>query len=270
MTVILETTGYRAPLALHGIDSISGADVGDGLAAIAWPQGDPASIRTAAHSPVSALLGFGKLPGLHSQELVLAQGSATLSWPAASPPAASPLPFVVTVTDMLGRFLPEAMVVDAPQTAPVDVTLYSSPARPQPPGWAMVYGEVHVDPDATPAAWALIEITDGSAAYQTISDQAGRFLFYLPYPEALPPLAGSPPASGGIGQLTWPITATVSYEPAALTWPANPAPAGPPDVFSIRAQNQAEIATAAGTQPSYDGTLSFGTPLLLLLDVVPA
>lgn len=264
MTVILETTSYRAPLALHAIDSISGADVGDGLVAIAWPQGDPDSARTAMRSPVSTLLGFGTLPGLHSQELALLANAAP------SGPAVDLLPFVVTVTDLLGRFLPEAMVVKAPVTAPVDVTLYSAPARPRPPGWATVYGEVHVDPDGTPAAWALIGITDGTAAYQTVSDQAGRFLFYLPYPEALPPLAGSPPLGGGIGQVTWPLTVTVNYEPAVLTWPANPAPGGSPDISSIRAQNQAEIATSGGMQPSYDGTLSFGPPLLLLLDVVPA
>src|SRR5262249_32031915 len=159
MTVILETTSYRAPLALHGIDAISGSDVGDGLVAIAWPQGDPASARTAVRSPVSTLLGFGTLPGLRSQELALAQPGATPSGP-----AVSPLPFVVTVTDTLGRFLPEAMVVKAPVTAPVDVTLYSAPARPRPPGWATVYGEVHVNLDGTPAAWALLEITDGTAA----------------------------------------------------------------------------------------------------------
>jgi hypothetical protein len=267
MTVILETTSYHAPLALRGIDATSGAEVGDGLVAVAWPQGDPGSARTAVRSPVSTLLGFGMLPGLHSQELVLAQPGATPSGP-----AVSPLPFVVTVTDTLGRFLPEAMVIEAPVTAPVDVTLYSTPARPRPPGWATVYGEVQVHLDATPAGWAFLDITDGTAAYRywTVADQAGRFLFYLPYPEALPPLAGSPPVSGGIGQVTWTLTVNVWYEPSELRWPANPAPTGPPDIYKVRAQKQARIATAGGTQWSLDGTLSFGTPLLLLLDVVPA
>ena len=265
MTVILETTSYRAPLALRGIDSISGADVGDGLIAIAWPQGDPTRARTAAPSPVSSLLGFGMLPGLHVEELAAADPGATPSGPVL-------LPFVVTVTDTLGRFLPEAMVVQAPVTAPVDVLLYSAPARPRPPGWATVYGEVHVDLDGTPAAWALLEITDGTAAYcyKTVSDEVGRFLFYLPYPEALPPLVDSPPVGGGIGQVTWTLTVRVRYEPAKLRWPASPAPAGPPDIFTVGAQKKADIATSGGIQQSYDGTLSFGTPLLLLLDVVPA
>jgi hypothetical protein len=267
MTVILETISYRAPLALRAIDSISGADLGDGLVAIAWPQGDPASARTAVRSPVSTLLGFGTLPGLHSQELALLATGAVPSGP-----VLGLLPFVVTVTDTLGRFLPEAMVIKVPVAAPVGATLYSAPARPRPPGWATVHGEVHVAQDGTPAAWALVEITDGTAAYryQTVSDQAGRFLFYLPYPEALPALAGSPPVGGGIGQITWTLTVRVKYEPAKLSWPASPAPTGPPDISTIHAQKKADIATSGGAQPSYDGTLSFGTPLLLLLDVVPA
>ena len=265
MTMILETTGYRAPLALHCVDSATGADVGDGLIATAWPQGDPTSARTAMRSPVSALLGFGMLPGLHAQEQAAAEGGAVPSWP-----AANPQPFVVTVTDMLGRFLPEVMAVSAPQAAPLDVTLYSAAARPRPPGWATAYGEVHVHPGPGPAAWAFVEVSDGTAAHHAVSDQAGRFLVYLPYPETLPALAGSPPVGGGIGAVNWTLTVTVRYEPAALSWPVSPAPTGPPDILSIRAQNQAAIATAGGTQPSYNGTLSFGTPLLLLLDVVPA
>jgi hypothetical protein len=263
VTVTLETLGYRAPLALHCVDAASGADVGDGLVATAWPQGDPAAVRTARRSLVSALLGFGMLPGLRAQELARAAGAAPPGWP-----AAAPRPFVVTVSDTLGRYLPEAMTVNAPVTAPVEVTLYSAPARPRPPGWATVYGEVHAGPDA--AAWALVTVSDGTASHQAVSDQAGRFLVYLPYPEALPALAGSPPAGGGIGLVSWPVTITVNYQPGTLTWPASPAPGGPPDITSVRAQHPAHVVVAGSPQPGYDGTLTFGTSLLLLLDVVPA
>lgn len=265
MTAVLETTGYRAPLALHCTDSATGADVADGLVAIAWPQGDPASARTARRSPVSALLGFGTLPGLHSQEFAIAQAGAALSWP-----APGPRPFVVTVTDTLGRYLPEVLAIGAPQTAPVQVTLYSAPARPRPPGWATAYGEIQAAPAAGPAAWALVQVTSAATTYQTLSDVLGRFLLYLPYPEALPALAGSPPVGGGIGDVSWPLTVTVRCQPAALRWPASPAPAGPPDISSVRAQGQAQISTGGGTQPSAAATLSFGTPLLLRLNVVPA
>ena len=265
MTVMLETLGYRAPLVLHCVDSATGADVGDGLVAAAWPQGDPTAARTAKRSLVSALLGFGMLPGLRTQELALAPGATLPGWP-----AAAPQPFVVTVADPLGRYLPEAMRATAPVAAPLEVTLYSAPARPRPPGWATVYGEVHSSPGARAAAWALVTVSDGTTSHQSVSDEAGRFLVYLPYPEALPALAGSPPAGGGIGLVSWPITITVNYQSAVLTWPANPAPAGPPDIASIRAQNQAQIVTGGGPQPSHQDTLAFGTPLLLLLNVMPA
>jgi hypothetical protein len=264
MTVILETLGYRAPLALHCVDAATGADVGDGLVATTWPRDDPTTARTARRSLVSALLGFGMLPGLGGQELALAAGATLPGWP-----AVTPKPFVVTVTDTLGRYLPEAMTADVPVSAPLEITLYSAPARPQPPGWATVYGEVHVGPGAA-AAWALVTVSDGTTSHQAVSDEAGRFLVYLPYPEALPALAGSPPAGGGIGLVSWPVMVTVKYEPAVLTWPANPAPAGPPDILSIRAQHDAQIVTASPPQSSYQGTLAFGTPLLLLLDVIPA
>ena len=263
MTVVLETLGYRAPLALHCVDAASGADVGDGLVATAWPQGDPASARTARRSLVSTLLGFGLLPGLRAQELARAAGAAAPGWP-----AAAPRPFVVTVSDTLRRYLPEAMTVDAPVDTPVEVTLYSAPARPRPPGWATVYGEVHAGPG--PAGWALVSVSDGTASYQAVSDQAGRFLVYLPYPEALPSLAGSPPAGGGIGLVSWPVTVTVNYQPGTLAWPASPAPGGPPDIASVRAQHPAQVMVAGSPQPGCNGTLALGTPLLLVLEVVPA
>jgi hypothetical protein len=265
MTVILETLGYRAPLAVHCVDSATGADVADGLLAMAWPQGEPAAARTALRSRVSALLGFGMLPGLRAQELALAAGSTLPAWP-----TAAPKPFVITVTDTLGRYLPEAMTTDVPVAAPLEVTLYSAPARPQPPGWATVYGEVHASPGSQAAAWALVTVSDGTASQTAVTDEAGRFLVYLPYPEALPVLAGSPPAGGGIGMVSWPLSVTVNCEPTMLTWPANPAPVGPPDIASIRAQHQAHIVTAGGQQLSFQDTLAFGTPLLMLLTVVPA
>lgn len=265
MRAILETTGYRAPLALRGVDAVTGADVTDGLVALAWPAGNPAAAKAARHSPVSALLGFGRLPGLYAQEFAVAAGDATPTFP-----ALDPLPFVVTVTDTLGRFLPEVLSVEAPRTTPVQVTLYSTPARPRPSGWATVYGEVSLDASGAPSAWALVRLTSGALVYQTVGDERGRFLFCLPYPEALPVLAGSPPAGGGIGEVGWSLDVSVNYAPASLSWPVNPAPDGPPDIASILAQQQAQIITGGGAHSSITARLSFGTPLLLRLGVVPA
>src|SRR6266540_889548 len=141
--------------------------------------------------------------------------------------------------------------------------------RPRPPGWATVYGEVQVSTGGAPAAWALVELTGAGTAYQTVSDERGRFLCYLPYPEALPVLAGSPPVGGGIGDVSWALAVTVNFEPASLAWPVVPG-TGPPDIASIRAQSQAQISEGGNPQASIVATLSFGTPLLLRLGVVPA
>jgi hypothetical protein len=263
-TSVLEVTGYRAPLAVRGVDAVSGSEVADGLVAVAWPAGDPASARTARRSPVSVLLGFGTLPGLYAQEYATGDHDTEPVWP-----APAPVPFVVTVADTAGRYLPVVLTVDAPRTQPLDATLYSAPARPRPGSWATVYGEVRASPGDAPCAWALIDVTTGGRTHHALADALGRFRCHLPYPEALPALAGIPPVGGGIGGITWPLTVSVYCEPTALHWSVDPALGGPPDLGSIQAQQQAQMRTGTGTGPSLSATLSFGTPLLLRLVVVP-
>ena len=187
---VLETIAYRAPLGLQFTDSATGAPVADGLVVTAWPPGDPGSARRAAQSPVSATLGFGRLPGFARYEEARTDDPATFSWP--PDPG---LPFEVRVTDPLGRYLPELLALTVPQPALVTPALYSAPARPAPPGFATVSGEVHTAATGVPAAWAVVQVDAGSASYTTLADQLGRYVVYLPYPEALPPLTGSPPSA---------------------------------------------------------------------------
>src|SRR5262249_52867024 len=118
MTTMQLTAAYRAPLALRAVDSATGADVGDGLLALAWREGEPAAARRARRSRMSALLGFGPLPGLYGQEFATAAGGAAPDWP-----GIGPRPFVVTVTDTFGRYLPEVLAVEAPRISPLDVIL---------------------------------------------------------------------------------------------------------------------------------------------------
>jgi hypothetical protein len=261
MTVILETLAYRAPLALQVVDAAGGADLADGLVATAWPAGDPSSARTARRSPFSSLLGFGTLPGLRRQEFTIAQGSASPTWP---PPA--PRSFVVTVIDSENRYLPQALLVGAPTTAPLAVTLYSAPARPRPAAWGMVYGSATISPGGGPLAWAFITVSDGTNSYQTATDTQGRFVVYLPYPEALPALAGSPPVGTGIGAVNWPLTVSVQAAPSTLSFPVTDTP----DIATVRAQATAQLVVGGGTQAHLNATLPFGPPLLLRLSVVPA
>jgi len=262
---VLDTTFYRAPLGLQFADSATGALVADGLVVTAWPAGDPGCARRAVQSPASATLGFGRLPGLTRYEEAGTSGTAAFAWPTPGPG----LPFEVRVTDPLGRYLPELLALTVPQPALVTPALYSAPARPTPSGFATVSGEVHLAATGAPAGWAVIQVDTGSASYTTLADQLGRYLVCLPYPEALPPLGGSPPG-GPPGPLTWPLTISVGYQPSAQDQLADATTADPPELGSLLGQPSAAISAGGAAQPSLAATLTFGTALLLMLEVVPA
>jgi hypothetical protein len=255
---ILETTAYRAPFGLLCTDSVSGAAVSDGLVVTAWPAGNPGAARTPVPSPVSAVLVFGRLPGLTCA--VLANDPHNPQWPAAS------LAFEVRVTDPLGRYLPELMLVTVTGGTLATPLLYSAPARPAPAGFAAVNGEVWSTVTSRPAAWAVVKITSDTDTYLTLTDQLGRYVAYFPYPEALPPLTGSPP-SAAAGQLSWPLTVSVQYQPSGQHQLADAGPADPPELGSLLGQGAAPISAGGGTQDDLAATLIFGSPLLLMLEV---
>lgn len=260
----LERTGYRAPLALRCADQVGGGTVADGLGALARREGDTAPPVTATRSPVSGLLGFGSLPGQRAAEWTRSTGGAPLTWPA---PGAG-TPFVVQVTDRDRRFLPTTLRVEVPVTAPAEVPLFSAAARPAPSGWATVRGEVRVDGTGAPAAWSVVQVATDGTQYRTVADDAGRYLLYLPYPEALPPLSGGD--STGLAAVTWPLTVGVGHQPGALTAPRDAAPADPPFLDSILGQASSAIAVDGATQPTITAILAFGATLVLPIAVVPA
>jgi hypothetical protein len=255
---ILETTAYRAPLGLLCTDSVSGAAVADGLVVTAWPAGNPEAARTPVPSPVSAVLVFGRLPGLTST--VLANDPHSPQWPAAS------LAFEVRVTDPLGRYLPELMLVTVTGGTLASARLYSAPARPAPAGFAVVSGEVWSTVTSRPAPWAVVKIKSGTDFYLTLADQLGRYVAYFPYPEALPPLTGSPPTAAA-GRLSWPLSVLVQYQPSKQHQLADAGPADPPELSSLLNQGAAKISAGGGTQDDLAATLTFGSPLPLMLKV---
>lgn len=262
----LETLEYRAPLGLQFIDSVGGASVGDGLVVTAWPAGDPDGARTASQSPVSTILGFGRLPGLAAYEEALTDDPATFGW--SSPGAGQP--FEVRMIDPTGRYLPELIAVTVPRSTLATPPLYSAVSRPVPSGFASVYGEVWSATTSTPAPWAVVQLVAGGITYTTLADQLGRYVVYLPYPEALPPLTGSPPSGEPLDQLTWPLTVWVRYQPSAQQVLADALATDPPELASLLSQASATVASGGGTQPNLAATLAFGTPLLVMLEVVPA
>jgi hypothetical protein len=264
-TAALETTGYRAPLALQCVDAATGEAVADGLQATTWRPGDATTVRTARRSVVSATLSFATLPGQRAQQLAKIVGDGPVTYP-----AAAPTPFLVRVVDTQRRYLPQVFQVSVPQAAPFAVPLYAAATRPRPAGWGAVQGEVHRSSDGSPLGWALVDLALSGVQRTALCDELGRFLLYLPYPESLPALSGNPPLGNGIADVTWPSTVAVRSEPEALTWLAAPAPAGPPVQASIEAQAAASLVDGGGQHPSLAATLTFGVPLLLRLSAVPS
>lgn len=260
----LERTGYRAALSLSCSDAVRGDLVADGLVATAWRLGEDVRL-TASRSRVSGLLGYGLLPGLGDYQRAHAAGGAELIWPA--DPA--PQPWLVSVVDTQRRYLPMLLEVDVPVTAPVGVPLHSAVTRSPRSGWAVVRGEVHERGTGAGLPWPVVTVTAAPQAYEVIGDELGRFLLIAPYPEALPPLSGSPPAGPGLGAMTWSLTLAVRSEPANLDRPS-PGGTDPPELGSILGQADAQIDVAGVLQPSSTATLAFGSPTVLTLSVQPA
>lgn len=243
MTVrVLERTVYRAPLAVLCRDGVTDAVVAGDLVATAWRRDRPARRYTARRSPVSGILGWGRLP------------------------APMPTDYCVRVEDKAGRYLPAVVTVAVPVSAPVVVPLSSAPQRALRGGMATVRGEIHRDSDNSSLEWALVRIDTGGGIFQTVADARGRFLLQVPYPEALPPLA-SPQV--GLGAVTWDVTVSALSEPSALVRSPGLGPDEPPELGSVSTQGAAQLIDG-GPHPSLTATLAFGLPLVLALRAVPA
>jgi hypothetical protein len=261
-----ETTVYRAPLVLQFLDSVGNRPVGDGLVVTAWPRDDPAAYRYGWRSPLEATIGFGRLSGTYSFEETVTPDPTQLLW---SPPSAGH-PYEVRVTDQARRYLPELISVSVPQPGLLIWPLFSAPTRPAPSGWAAITGEVWRTTTRQPAAWSLVDVAAGSATYRTLADGSGRFVVFFPYPEALPPLTGSPAAGEPLNQISWPLSVSVRYQPSTHVRLADASTDDPPELTSLIGQLPAAISTSGGTSASLAATLTFGGRLLLMIDVIPA
>jgi hypothetical protein len=145
--------------------------------------------------------------------------------------------YVVTVQDLLGRYLPAVLVYTLDQTGAVlvqgspDTTpgarvahLFSSVSRPVPPGVGAIRAELLDQDTDQPAAWAVVRVQIGgeSETWTGIADEAGRVLVLVPYPVMQSLQLGSPPGSGqgNIAAQNWPVTVEAQYNPDQLSYPA--------------------------------------------------
>jgi hypothetical protein len=268
----LERIGYRAALSLSCIDAVRGTVVADGLVATTWRTANPAARFVATRSRISGLLGFGLLPRLREQQYARTIKGAPLVWPANPQPD----PYVVKVVDTQRRYLPVVMEVPVPVATPVEVPLHSAVSRPATSGWAVVRGEVHHRTTTAPVPWTVLTVDTGADSYAVVGDQRGRFLLIAPYPEALPPLVGSPPAGPGLGAMTWSLTMSLRSKPDDLVaapgtdWDRTTESTDPPELASILGQPLAQQEVGGLLQPSSTAALAFGTPIVLNLLIQPA
>jgi hypothetical protein len=145
--------------------------------------------------------------------------------------------YVVTVQDLLGRYLPAVLVYTLDQTGAVLVKglpdstpgarvahLFSAVSRPVPPGVGAIRADLLDQDTNQPAAWAVIrvQIAGQTETWTGISDEAGRVLVLVPYPVMQPLQLGSPPGTGqgNITTQSWQVTVEALYSPDQLSYPA--------------------------------------------------
>ena len=141
--------------------------------------------------------------------------------------------YVVTVLDLLGRYLPTVLVYTLDQTGALVATgsqdalqapLFAGVNCPVPPGVGAIRADL-LDLDTNqPAAWAVlrVQVAGDTETWTGIADENGRVLVLVPYPVMQILQLGSPPGSGqGTFALqSWPVTVTVQYSPDQLLYPA--------------------------------------------------
>jgi hypothetical protein len=270
----VERTGYRAALSVVCLDAVRGTVVADDVVVSAWRATAPTERLSATRSPQSGIQGFGllpaALPGLPRTQVAVADHGAGLVFP--SP--ALPDPWVVSVMDRQRRYLPVLARVDVPVAAPFPVDLHAAVTRPVTSGWALIKGDVRRRMDDSPIAWPVVTVLADQTPYDVIADALGQFLLVVPYPEALPPLNGSPPLGPGLSAMTWPLTITVRSSPDVLAaapgsdW-GDPASADPPELGSILAQQPAQQDVGGVLRADLVETLHFGSPSRVSLSVQP-
>jgi len=154
------------------------------------------------------------------------------------------------------------MLMCLPKDRLVEVPLFSAPARAVPAGLAAVRGEVWNRAADRPASWAVVTASPDGTTYVGMADARGMFTLVIPYAGALPPLVGSPPSGAvEIGELSWPLTVQVNYQPSVQRRVED---AEPPDVRSVLEQAPAEVYdTLALSGPSLTRELRFGQDLVI-------
>jgi hypothetical protein len=271
----IETLRIFTPLGFRLYDAALDSSVTEGLLVQAWRQDGEFGPVAAIRSP-SGVYGFHHLPGLRSVEY--SNGAAV-----SSPPLA--LPFVVTVEDRLGRFLPTSFGLTLPLSfrglfpaappsppgASARLFLFSGPQRTVPAGLAVVRADLWDVDAAKPAAHAVVRVEAGGRIHTGIAGARGQALVLFPEPDVESLRTGSPP---GIGQVPpqnvhWPVVARVRYQPSHLRFllggRANPYADLPTlrSVFEDQGPATIQMSEGGPFQTDLPADLAYGQPLVL-------
>lgn len=226
---VLEQLDTFTPLGLRFWDPVLDRAIVDGLRVTAWPMAAPGKQLIAVRNR-SGVHTFRWLPGMRPVE----HRYADPDFFDASPPQRRP--FVVTVIDMLERYLPAAFRVDLPlpyhgvflaessaslpDAAPRGVYLFSSAARRTDERVTAVRGELLDADTRAPIPWAHVIVgAPHGAVFHGLADEAGRFAVFMPFPSLEEGFGGSPGSFGHgspIGERGWDITVSVNSQPGAL------------------------------------------------------
>jgi hypothetical protein len=273
----LEITRTFTPLGIRFWDLTQNLPVNDGLL-VELRQADSNAPSVPAALTRSGVYAFFGLPGLYAAEHPGPTGYG--------PPRT--FRYIVTVQDLLGRFLPTVLVYTLDQTGALLVNgvpdptpgariaqLFSAVTRPVPPGVGAIRANLLDESIGEPAAWAVmtVQVTGEPETWIGIADEAGRVLVLVPYPILQVLQLGSPPGTGqgNITSQSWPVSITVQYSPSQLSYPAAdfadtrwPWTDTPSLKDILTNQNTASIWTdPSNSVTQLNGNLNFGQELVL-------
>lgn len=269
---VLDSVRRTSPLGVMFVDPLTGRAVGDGLSVSAYPEGLPSLRRQAVRSR-SGVHVFHDLPGLRDFHFPERGGATSGSLPQK--------PFRIEVRDDWQRFLPFSLdallpvqglfALDVPGSTsssfsgptPQGVELFSAPSRQVPTSFARVYLELF-DPDPArngPAVNALVTLRgSGGVSARGLSDEKGRVLVFLPYPEPVdvPGATSSAfPQSPPLSEQSWTLELAVFYAPVLPVPPL-------PDLRRVLAQGRATAWSDTGrTVPLESARLEFARELIV-------
>lgn len=267
----LEKVSQYTALGIRFWDLARDVAVTHGLEVTARPTGQP-QLERRAFQTLSGIYAFRGLPGLRAIEASdpeLPPGDHPL-------PGSVTAPFVVTVHDRLGRFLPVTFEVNLPfrgvypgEPLP-GFYLFSAPSRPVLSDLAVVRAQLLERLPAgsfRPASYALLEVeVPGTPARLGFADEEGSVVIQFPYPPFATTVHAAPPPGAPFEDRlqAWDARVRVRYPLPADNKPDRSSKL--PGLGAILArQPPADIwETAAGPgQAHRDTRLVFGQPLLL-------